>query len=186
MYCGSPTVCQPVSFFPVMPLSLAFHGLSLYIQICISVSLFKNAFPGDISPSSLSQCLMLRCPNIKVGYGITEEAKLDRQSDRKTNGSSLVSWHCSLFLNLAQMLRFKTKLVAVIFSWPFLKRCHLVCKVCENVPVCVWDVEGSAVFPGVYVKYIYIMCREALRSVCSCVHPNQCVREFNWEVWWVG
>lgn len=137
MYCGSPTVCQPVSFFPVMPLSLAFHGPSLYIQICISVSLFKNAFPGDISSSSLSQCLMLRCPNIKVGYGITEEAKLDRQSDRKTNGSSLVSWHCSLFLNLAQMLRFKTKLVAVIFSWPFLKRCHLVCKVCENMPVCV-------------------------------------------------
>lgn len=84
--------------------------------------------------------LMLLCPNSKVGYGITEEAKLDRQSDRKTNGSSLVSRHCSLFLNLAQMLRFKTKLVAVIFSQPFLKRCHLVgveVRVCESVRACV-------------------------------------------------
>lgn len=53
-----------------------------------------------------------------------EEVKLDRQCDRKTNGSSLVSRHCSLFLNLAQMQRFKTKLVGAIFSAPFLRCCH--------------------------------------------------------------
>lgn len=50
------------------------------------------------------------------------QGKLDRQSDRKTNGSGLVSRHCSLFLNLAQMLRFKTKLVTVIFSPAIFKK----------------------------------------------------------------
>lgn len=57
-----------------------------------------------------------------------EAAELDRQCDRKTNGSSLVSRHDSLFLNLAQMLRFKTKFGMPIFSPPFLKRSHLVGK----------------------------------------------------------
>lgn len=106
--------------------------------------------------------LMLLCPNSKVGYGITEEAKLDRQSDRKTNGSSLVSRHCSLFLNLAQMLRFKTKLVAVIFSQPFLKRCHLVC-------VCAMCKVGalSCICRGFTCRYLYAGRRWVLQNVCT-------------------
>lgn len=48
------------------------------------------------------------------------------------------------------MLRFKTKLVAVIFSRPFLKRCHLVGKVC--VYVCVREMCFICVFAGVYVS----------------------------------
>ena len=77
---------------------------------------------------------------------------MERRSDRKTNGSSLVSRHCVLFLNLAQTVRFKTKLVAGIFSRPFLKCCHLVglrkrcvmCGggVCASVGVCVRPSEG--------------------------------------------
>lgn len=115
--------------------SLQFSSHIFHINILIRL-FNKTAFPRDILPSSLPMFLMLHSPNIKVGYGITEEAKLDRQSDRKTNGSSLVSRHCSLFLNLAQMLRFKTKLVAVIFSQPFLKRCHLVGVEVRCVSVC--------------------------------------------------
>ena len=123
--------------------------------------------------------LMLLRPNSKVGYGITEEAKLDRQSDRKTNESSLVFRHCSLFLNLAQMLRFKTKLVAVIFSQQFLKRCHLVgveVRVCESVRMCVfvrcvkWVLYR--VFAGVYVQVP--ICGEA-EGFTECVHACVCV-----------
>lgn len=123
--------------------------------------------------------LMLLRPNSKVGYGITEEAKLDRQSDRKTNESSLVFRHCSLFLNLAQMLRFKTKLVAVIFSQPFLKRCHVVgveVRVCESVRMCVfvrcvkWVLYR--VFAGVYVQVP--ICGEA-EGFTECVHACVCV-----------
>lgn len=140
----------------------------------VSITLFKTAFPGDISPSSLPMFLMLHSPNIKVGYGITEEAKLDRQSDRKTNGSSLVSRHCSLFLNLAQMLRFKTKLVAVIFSQPFLKRCHLVGVEVRCVLACAHMREMCKAGALLCIcgclrasTYIYMW---GGRGVCACVH----------------
>lgn len=138
---------------------------------------------------------MLRSPIIKVGCGITEEAEPDRQSDRKTNGSSLVSRHCSLFLNLAQMLRFKTKLVAVIFSQPFLKRCHLVgveVRVRECVQhVCARRVKWVLyrVFAGVYVQLpIYVGRQRGLQSACCCVQAclPVCVCAFNWGAGWVG
>lgn len=119
----------------------------------------RQLFQRDISPSSLPMCLMHHSLNIKVGYGIS--AKLDRRSDRKTNGYSLVSRRCSLFLNLAQLLRFKTKLVVVIFSQPFLKRCHLVgveVRVCECA-ACVCE-----------------MCKVgALLCICRCLHASVCV-----------
>lgn len=124
-------------------------------------------------------CVMLHSPNIKVGYGITEEAKLDRQSDRKTNESSLVSRHCSLFLNLAQMLRFKTKLVVVIFSRPFLKHCHLVGVVvrCESVCTCACEMSkvGAYCVFDVHVQVPICGLQECVFFCALCVCLPVCV-----------
>lgn len=63
------------------------------------------------------------------------------------------------------MLRFKTKLVAFIFSWPFLKRCHLVGVEVRwmnvRVHVCVCCVKWRSflcVFAGVCAQAHIYMC----------------------------
>lgn len=132
----------------------------------------KHHHPWLVSHASVFMCFpctaVLLFFKRKAARGMQAEASLTQvgESDRVTNDQSLLSQHCDIFLNMAQTVRCKTKLVLGIFSWPLSEHCHL-CQMSAMRCVCsaMWTCVRRYAHALIHINIIHIAVSSENESV---------------------